>query len=340
MFQTVAKIELRVGTPFFTQALPLHEAAHDPREDHLQTTVNAPIPFDGVGLHSGVAARMVIRPAGADHGIVVRRIDVPAGKGDIPAIWSNVLQTPLCTRLRNAHETEVSTVEHVMAALMGCGVQNALITVDGPELPILDGSSVDFVRGILACGLCRMDAPVRALRVLKPVEVRRGDAVARLTPNDTLTIEFDIEFDDAAIGVQKKTLNMANGSFVRELSNSRTFCRKSDVDQMRANGLALGGTLDNAVVVDGADVLSPGGLRHADEAVRHKMLDALGDLALAGAPILGHYFGSRAGHALTNELLRTLFADADAFDWVTCDAAQAAKLPGAGVHWGELPQVA
>lgn len=306
----------------------------------MQTTLNAPIHFDGVGLHSGAAMRMAIRPARADHGIVVRRTDCVAGTGDIPARWDLVQQSPLCTRLKNSHGVEVSTVEHVMAALMGCGVQNALITVDGPEIPILDGSSVEFVRGILRCGLLRLDAPVKALRVLKPVEVRRGDAVARLTPSDTLTIEFDIEFDDAAIGVQRKRLNMANGSFVRELASSRTFCRKADVETMRANGLALGGTLENAVVVDGAQVLSPGGLRHADEAVRHKMLDALGDLALAGGPILGHYHGSRAGHALTNALLRALFSDPDAYCWMTCDAAQRAKLPGAGVHWGELPQVA
>ncbi len=341
MFQSVAKIELRLRHPFITSCVTNSETSLTlTYEDKLQTTVNTPIPFDGVGLHSGVPARLEIRPAGADHGIVFRRVDCAPGTGDIPALWDRVLQSPLCTRLENAQGVQVSTVEHVMAALMGCGVHNALITVDGPEAPILDGSSVEFVRGILACGLRQLDRPVRALRILKPLEVRRGDAVARLTPHDELTIEFDIDFADAAIGVQKKTLNMANGSFVRELANCRTFCRKSDVDIMRANGLALGGSLDNAVVVDGADVLSPGGLRHRDEAVRHKMLDALGDLALAGAPILGHYHGSRAGHALTNELLRALFAAPDSYEWVTCDATVAARLPGAGVHWGELPRVA
>jgi UDP-3-O-[3-hydroxymyristoyl] N-acetylglucosamine deacetylase len=251
-----------------------------------------------------------------------------------------VHQSPLCTRLENVQGVQISTVEHVMAALMGCGIHNALVTVDGPEVPIQDGSSIAFVRGILTTGVWRLNRPVRALRVMRPVEVRRGDAWARLTPNDTLTIEFDIDFDDAAIGVQKKVLNMANGSFVRELSSSRTFCRKSDVDAMRASGLALGGSLENAVVVDGAQILSPGGLRHRDEAVRHKMLDALGDLALAGAPLLAHYHGFKAGHALTNDLLRALFAQPGAVDWVTCDAALAAQLPGAGVHWAEVPEVA
>ncbi|WP_171054536.1 UDP-3-O-acyl-N-acetylglucosamine deacetylase [Roseovarius arcticus] len=310
----------------------------------MQNTVSTPITFDGVGLHSGRPARLVIRPAGVGAGIVFRRLDCVAGDGgksaDIPALWNLVHQSPLCTRLENADGVQISTIEHVMAALMGCGIHNALVTVDGPEVPILDGSSLAFVRGILAAGVKRLSSPVRALRVLRPVEVRRGDAWARLTPNDTLTIEFDIAFDDAAIGVQKKVLNMANGSFVRELSSSRTFCRKSDVDAMRASGLALGGSLENAVVVDGAHILSPGGLRHGDEAVRHKMLDALGDLALAGAPLLAHYHGYKAGHALTNDLLHALFAQPGAVEWVTCDATLAAKLPGAGVHWGEVPQVA
>jgi len=306
----------------------------------LQTTIGQSVTFEGVGLHSGAPARVVIRPAAANAGILFRRVDVTAEHADIPARWDHVIQTPLCTRLENAHGMSVSTVEHVMAALMGCGIHNALVTVDGPEVPILDGSSVSFVRGILSVGLTDLNVPAHVLRVLKPVEVTRGEARARLSPHDTLLIDFDIDFKDAAIGIQKKRLNMSNGSFVRELSDSRTFCRKADIDAMLANGLARGGTLDNAVVVDGDKVLSPGGLRHADEAVRHKMLDALGDLALAGAPLLGHYEGSRAGHALTNELLRTLFATPGAVEWVECDARLAARLPGAGVHWGEIPAVA
>ena len=251
------------------------------------------------------------------HGIIFRRTDVTAGQGDIPARWDLVHQSPLCTKLVNEHDVSISTVEHVMAALVGCGIHNATVEVDGPEIPILDGSSAAFVRGILSKGIRQLAAPLTALRVVKPVSVQRDAAWARLVPHDTLLIEFKIEFEDAAIGEQRKLLNMSNGSFVRELSNSRTFCRKADVDVMRANGLALGGTLENAVVVDGDDVLSPGGLRHADEAVRHKMLDALGDLGLAGVPILGHYQGFRAGHALTNDLLRALFATPDAFELVS-----------------------
>ncbi len=178
---------------------------------------------------------------------------------------------------------------------------------------------------------------MRANSVLKPVEVREGEAVARLEPSDMLEIDFRIDFAEKAIGRQEKTLNMANGAFVRELCDSRTFCLQADVDFMRANGLALGGTLENAVVFENGQVLSPGGLRHADEPVRHKMLDALGDLSLAGGPLLGRYTGVRAGHALTNRLLRTLFAQPDAWRYVDCGEQTGGKLPGMGVHAGDLP---
>ncbi len=283
---------------------------------------------------------MTIHPASADYGIWFRRADILLGDAMIPARWDAVEQTALCTRVLNDSGVSVSTIEHVMAALAGCGVHNALIEVDGPEVPILDGSAAEFVRGILRAGVIAQGVPARAIEILKPVVVSRGEARAELTPDTELRIDFHIDFDDAAIGRQSKALDMANGSFVRELCDSRTFCRRADVDAMRANGLALGGTLDNAVVVDGDTVLTPGGLRHEDEAVRHKMLDALGDLALAGAPIRGCYTGIRAGHALTNELLRVLFADPTAWRFVECTPKQAARLPGAGVHAAEIPAVA
>ena len=283
---------------------------------------------------------MVVCPAAPDHGIVFQRLDLADGPALLPARFDAVTQSPLCTLLRNGDGASVSTIEHIMAALVGCGVHNALVQLDGPEVPIMDGSAVQFVRDILQTGLQTQPAPLRAIKVQKRIEVRRGDAWARLDPADMLEIDFSIDFDDAAIGVQRKVLNMANGSFVRELCDSRTFCRKSDVDTMRANGLALGGTLENAVVVDGDAVLSPGGLRHADEAVRHKMLDALGDLALAGAPLLARYTGHRAGHALTNDLLHALFDTPDAWCFVGCDSDIAGRLPGAGVHLGELSAVA
>ena len=297
----------------------------------MQTCVAHPVVFEGVGLHSGAPVRMVVKPAPANHGIVFQRTDAVAGNGRIPANWDHVIPSKLCTLIRNDDGVSVSTIEHIMAALAGCGVHNALIEIDGPEVPILDGSSAEFVAALVAAGQRELSAPLRAIRVLKPVEVTEGEASARLEPGAALVIDFKIDFADAAIGPQEKRLNMANGAFVRELMDSRTFCRQADVDAMRANGLALGGTYENAVVFDGDRVLSPGGLRHADEPVRHKMLDALGDLALAGAPILGRYTGNRAGHAMTNKLLRALFADPEAWTWETCSAAAAYSLPGAGV---------
>ncbi|MBU2992941.1 UDP-3-O-acyl-N-acetylglucosamine deacetylase [Octadecabacter sp. 1_MG-2023] len=306
----------------------------------MQTTVDSIVAFEGKGLHLGEPVSVVVRPAPADYGIVFRRTDVDVADADVPALWNNVIVSPLNTRIQNAAGTSVSTIEHIMAALAGCGLHNVLIEVSGPEVPILDGSAAEFVEGFLRAGVRTLSAPLRVIEILKPVTVKVGDAVARLDPSDTLHIRFEIDFADRAIGHQTKTLNMANGAFVRELCDSRTFCRSSDVDAMRAQGLALGGTLENAVVVDGADVLSPGGLRHSDEAVRHKMLDALGDLYTAGAPILGLYTGSKAGHAVTNALLCALFEDPDAWGWADVDARTAARLPGVGLRWSDLPDVA
>lgn len=307
----------------------------------MQTTLKSPVTFTGVGLHSGTSARLTIRPASAEHGIWFKRTDIALGDTMIPARYDAVLQSPLCTKLVNEAGVSVSTVEHIMAALAGCGVHNALVEIDGPEVPILDGSAAPFVRGIMQRGVQRLHAPVRAFEVLKAVSVTMGDATASIAPSSEMKIEFHIDFADQAIGQQSKVLTMANGSFARELCDSRTFCRQADVDAMQANGLALGGAPGvNAVVFDGTQVVSPGGLRHADEPVRHKMLDALGDLALAGAPLIGHYVGARAGHSITNQLLRTLFATPGAVRMMCCGPEQAKRLPGYGLHWDEIPQVA
>lgn len=306
----------------------------------MQTTLDTTVAFEGKGLHLGQPVSLVVRPAPADHGIVFRRMDVNAAVADVPALWHRVKVSPLNTRIENAAGTTVSTIEHIMAALAGCGLHNALIEVTGPEVPILDGSAAEFVEGFLRAGVRRLATPLRVIEILNPVSVVVGDASARLDPADTLHIRFEIDFEDRAIGHQQKALNMSNGAFVRELCDSRTFCRSSDVDAMHAQGLALGGTLENAVVVDGADVLSPGGLRHKDEAVRHKMLDALGDLYTAGAPIIGLYTGRKAGHAVTNALLCALFDDPDAWVWRDADAETVALLPGAGLRWSDLPAVA
>ncbi|WP_128253575.1 UDP-3-O-acyl-N-acetylglucosamine deacetylase [Falsirhodobacter deserti] len=306
----------------------------------MQRTLKSAVSFSGLGLHTGRPVRMIVRPASADYGIWFRRTDLTLGDTLIPARWDAVIPSKLCTLLENPEGASVSTVEHVMAALAGCGIHNALIEIDGPEVPILDGSAAPFVNRFVAVGLREQLVPVRAIRILDTVEVREGEAVARLEPADMLEINFQIDFVEKAIGHQQKRLNMANGAFVRELCDSRTFCRQADVDAMRANGLALGGTVENAVVFDGDRVVSPGGLRHPDEPVRHKMLDALGDLALAGGPILGRYTGIRAGHAMTNRLLRALFARRDAWQMVECGTHTGLKLPGVGVVRADLPAVA
>jgi UDP-3-O-[3-hydroxymyristoyl] N-acetylglucosamine deacetylase len=303
----------------------------------VQNTLIRSVTFTGVGLHSGAPVTMTVHPAAEDHGICFRRTDVVTGDAQVPAQWDAVVPSRLCTLVANAAGVSVSTIEHIMAALAGSAIHNALIDIDGPEVPILDGSAAPFVSGFLDAGIVAQGAPVRAIRVLKAIEVQEGEAVARLEPSDMLEIAFQIDFAEAAIGRQDKVLNMANGAFVRELSDSRTFCRNAEVVAMRERGLALGGTLENAVVFEGDKVLSPGGLRYADEPVRHKMLDALGDLALAGGPILGRYTGIRAGHALTNRLLRALFADPSAWRAQDCVGLASGKLPGVGVHRGDLP---
>ena len=302
----------------------------------MQTTVKDVVRFAGEGLHRGLPARLSIHPAPAHHGIWFRRTDLPGAATMIPARHDAVVASPLCTMLVNEAGVSVSTVEHVMAALSGCGVLNAVLEIDGPEVPILDGSAAGFVRGLLKAGIRRLDAPVHAVEILRRVQVVDGEASAAFTPAAELEIDFSIDFADAAIGRQHKVLRLSNGTFVRELCDSRTFCRQADVAAMRAAGRALGGSLANAVVVDGARVVNPEGFRHADEAVRHKMLDALGDLALAGAPILGRYTGIRAGHAMTNRVLRALFADPLAFRVRTLAPDECHILPGAGIEHDDL----
>ncbi len=203
----------------------------------------------------------------------------------------------------------------------------------------MDGSSVPFVSAFVNAGLKELLAPVRAIRILRPVSVNIDGFTAKLEPSDYLEIDFSIDFEDQAIGQQSKHLKMSNGAFVRELSDCRTFCRRDDVEMMQSSGLALGGGLDNALVVDGADVLNPEGFRREDECVRHKMLDALGDLYLAGAPIIGHYSGHRAGHRATNLLLRELFSQPDAWEMIVCDTAQWDNLPGAHIRPEDLARV-
>jgi UDP-3-O-[3-hydroxymyristoyl] N-acetylglucosamine deacetylase len=253
---------------------------------------------------------MAIRPAAPGTGIVFRRTDAGA---EIAASWRNAVEATLCTVLSNGEGIEVKTVEHLMAALAGCGIDNALVELDGPEVPAMDGSSAPFVALIERAGSVAQDTPRRAIKVLKPVEIACQGASAALLPEHGFSMSFEIDFDNPLIRCQDMIMAIEPGTFKAELSRARSFCLLDEVNRMRAAGLAQGGSLDNAVVVSGDRVLNDGGLRFADEFVRHKLLDAFGDLYLAGGPIIGHFRGSRSGHAHTRLLLLALFADPSAW---------------------------
>lgn len=305
----------------------------------MQTTLRRDVTLVGTGLHSGRPVRMVIRPA-EDSGIRFRRVDVSDRDNVIPADYSLVSDTTLCTQLTNVAGVSVSTVEHLMAAFAGCGVHNALVDLDGPEVPIMDGSAKRFVKAIERAGIRELAVPLTALELVRPVRLFDGVVRAELLPASIFRVDFRIDFAEPAIGRQSQSFELANGTFVHELADSRTFCRRSDVETMQRAGLALGGSLENAIVVDGDRVLNPGGLRRSDEFVRHKMLDAVGDLALAGMPIIGIYKGLRAGHGATNKLLRKVFATPDAWRIVQVDPNLARVLPGAGAIDMDLRQSA
>lgn len=304
-----------------------------------QTTFKTSIDCVGIGLHSGRRVRMVLHPAAPYHGIVFRRTDLGTGLGhDIPARFDLVADTRLATVLAAPSDPSirVGTVEHIMAALAGCGIDNALIEVDGPELPALDGSAAHLVFLIDCAGIVCQDAPRRTIEVLRTVRVSEGDAFAELRParrtrGETragLDLTMSIDFAAAAIGRQALSLHLTPKNFRRELSRARTFALAEDIDRLRAAGMARGGSLDNAVVVDAARVLNPGGLRMQDEFVRHKLLDAVGDLALAGAPLAASFIAHRSGHGLNNRLLRALLGDAAAWRMVT-DAPVRVVVPAA-----------
>ncbi|HEY2616675.1 MAG TPA: UDP-3-O-acyl-N-acetylglucosamine deacetylase [Acetobacteraceae bacterium] len=275
-----------------------------------QQTLKAPIGCVGVGLHTGRRVSLTFRPAPVDHGVVFRRTDLGS---DIPARFDCVVDTRLSTVLAHGN-ARIGTVEHVMAALAGCGIDNALVEVDGPEPPILDGSAAQFVFLLDCAGTVAQDVPRATIEIRRPVRVSDGDAFAELRPGGgALDMDISIDFDAAAIGRQALSLRLTPESFRHELARARTFTLAEEIDELRASGLAQGGSLENAVVVDQARVLNPAGLRVPDEFVRHKLLDAVGDLALAGAPLHGRFIAHRSGHTLNNRLVRALFADRSAW---------------------------
>ncbi len=273
-----------------------------------QHTLAGEIILSGVGVHSGIAAEIRIAPAPVDHGIVFVRSDLNADNV-IRADFKNVSATQLCTVMQNDAGTSVATIEHVMAALRGVGIDNALISVSGTEVPILDGSAAPFIAAIDAVGMIEQTAPRHVLRILREVRVGDDKTFASIVPAQHSEFEFQIDYPGTAIGSQKYQVRLVNGNFRHDIAAARTFGLQSDVDRLREMGFARGGSLENAIVVDGDEILNEDGLRFDDEFVRHKVLDAIGDLYLAGAPILGRYHGHRAGHTLNNQLLRAIFAD-------------------------------
>ena len=270
----------------------------------------------GIGLHSGKAVEMVLHPAEPDTGIILRRTDIANGGSIIPLNWQQIVDSHLATTVGNEHGVTVSTVEHLMAALAGCQIDNAIVEVDGPELPIMDGSAGPFVTIIEQAGIRNQNAPRRMIRVDKRVSVGDHENILSLTPGRTFSLSFEIDFNSSNFLQQKLAIDIDDDAFKSDIADARTFGFAHEVNRLRSMGLALGGSLENAVVIDGDHVLNKEGLRFQDEFVRHKILDCIGDLYLAGAPIIGHVHGTRSGHGLNHALLQALFEDDDAWSYV------------------------
>lgn len=295
-----------------------------------QHTLAAPVTYSGVGVHSGVVVNMRLLPASAGTGITFVRTDVAAGTGVIKGTWDNVVDTRLCTVLANSNGVKVATVEHVLSALHGLGVDNVAIECDGQELPVADGSAMEFIKAIMNVGMVAQAAPRRALEILQPVTITQGQKEARLLPSSQPEYSVTIVYENQVIGTQSFNFALTPAAYLAEIAPARTFGLLADVEAMYAAGLGKGGSLQNAVVVDADRVLNPEGLRFADEFARHKVLDAIGDIALAGGVVLGRLEGHMSGHKLNNDLLRAVFANPANYRWVemTDDTAEAAGLTG------------
>lgn len=282
-----------------------------------RTTLAAPAVCAGIGLHTGARVRMALKPASAGSGIIFLRADLDLPDTQIPARHDIVRSTDLGTTLVNEDGASVSTVEHLMAAFAGLGIDDLVVELDGPEIPAMDGSSAPFVDLMLRAGLKTHPVPRRAIQVLKPIEVEDGGRRAVFLPALKPAIDVEIEFSDPTIGHQHYAFEVTPEAFCQAVAPARTFGFRRDLDMMLKNGLARGGSMENAIVVEDDGVANPEGLRFADEFVRHKALDALGDLYLAGSPILGLYRASRPGHGLNSLALKTLLADTSAWSYVS-----------------------
>ncbi len=291
-----------------------------------QRTIKNVIRATGVGLHSGEKVYLTLRPAPADNGILFRRVDLNPIV-EIPANADLVAETTLCTGLAQSG-AKVQTVEHLMSALAGLGIDNIFVDLSAAEVPIMDGSAGPFVFLLQSAGIVEQAAPKRFIRIKRPVEVREGDKVARFDPYDGLRLGFTIEFDHPMIPAaqSRAEVDFSTEAYIREVSRARTFGFMRDLEYMRERNLGLGGSMDNAIVLDEFRILNDDGLRYADEFVRHKILDAIGDLYLVGHPILGAYEGFKSGHALNNKLARALLAERSAWEEVTFPEAQTAPV--------------
>lgn len=292
-------------------------SASGPRQRTLKHSIHC----SGVSVHHGCRVNLTLHPAEADSGIRFRRTDIAGRNALIPATWRNVTDAPMCTMLA-ADGVTLATVEHLLAALYGCEIDNALVEVSGPELPIMDGSAWPFVFLIECAGIAEQAAPRRFVQVLQPVRVGTGERWAELVPAAGLSLDIEIRYDSPAIARQHYALELEAEVFKAEVSRARTYGFLHEVDSLRAAGLARGASLDNAIVVTGSGIMNEGGLRYRDEFARHKVLDAIGDLSLAGARLLGGYRAYCTGHRLNHELLAALFATPQA--WRIATAAEAA----------------
>ena len=283
----------------------------------FQHTLRTPALLAGVGVHTGAYTRLAVRPAPADTGIVFVRTDVTDRDNRVPATGEAVCRTQLGTTIGNTAGVTVATIEHLMAALVMLGVDNAIVELDGPETPIMDGSAEPFVRVIDRAGRRMQEAPRRYLEIVEPVEVTDGEKRAALKPSDGFEVAFEIRFPTAVIGRQYVDLAMDERAFRSEIADCRTFGFLHEVEALRAMGLARGGSLENVVVIEGDRILNPEGLRRDGEFVRHKALDAIGDLYVLGAPLIGRFEGELAGHDMNNRVVRALLARPDAWRWRT-----------------------
>ena len=278
-----------------------------------QQTIKSEFTVSGIGLHSGKRVSMTIRSAEINNGIKFIRTDM-SQDNIISALWSNVTSTTLCTTISNTKGAYVSTIEHLMSALSGLHIDNVNIFIDGPEVPIMDGSSFPFVEFLESSELVSQEANRQVILIKKEVSVFNNDSYVKITPNKQFSIDFEIDFKSHLINKQACQLQLVNGNYKSDISSARTFGFEKDVDHLRSKGLVLGGSLDNAVVVGENNILNKEGLRFADEFVRHKILDSIGDLYLAGNPIVGFFYGNKSGHYLNNQLLHKIFSDNTNFE--------------------------